>query len=116
MGHICDFCGRKFKTKLSFEVHVDEHKGIYRKPAQCAICKEWVANESCLRMHNKRKHADDANIPSSCHICGSWHETKASLQYHIRYTHNLKKDFKCNLCDKTFKLKINLKVCIKSML
>ena len=80
------------------------------KPVQCTICQEWVRNENCLRMHNKRKHVEKKIEPVSCDICGSWHETKARLQKHIRYNHKTKRDLQCNFCDKTFKIKINLVV------
>lgn len=54
-----------------------------------------------MRYHN--------DTPRECSICNKVYPNKNSLNSHIRYVHK-EKNFQCTMCDKSFKIAIQLKV------
>lgn len=102
--HICDICGKKFKSKPAFVKHYDEHQGIVEPAAQCSICGAWLKNRYSLKVH-LTIHED---TEFSCDICGKIFQTKKNLSRHKGYWHRLERNLKCSYCDKIFREKRNL--------
>ena len=55
------------------------------------------------------RHHEDTN-EYFCDICGQKAPHKIALQNHKRRVHFTERTHKCNLCEKSFKTKLNLKV------
>ncbi|XP_073831211.1 uncharacterized protein isoform X1 [Musca autumnalis] len=102
--HICDICGKKFKSKPAFQKHYDEHQGIVEPAAQCSICGAWLKNSFSLKVHLTIH--EDTEFP--CDICGKLFQTKKNLSRHKRYWHRLERNLKCSYCEKIFREKRNL--------
>ncbi|XP_023298755.2 transcription factor grauzone-like isoform X1 [Lucilia cuprina] len=102
--HICDICGKKFKSKTSFQKHYDEHQGIVEPPAQCTICGAWLKNQHSLRVH----HQTHEDTQFACDICGKFFKTKKNLSRHKGYWHRRERNLSCSYCDKVFREKRNL--------
>lgn len=102
--HICDICGKKFKSKTSFQKHYDEHLGIVEPPAQCTICGAWLKNQHSLRVH----HQTHEDTQFACDICGKFFKTKKNLSRHKGYWHRRERNLSCSYCDKVFREKRNL--------
>ena len=110
---VCKFCGKNFKTRSLFELHVAKHQGVYRQPAQCTVCSAWLRSDYGLKLHMKRNHTDEKPSPLPCDICGTVLANKDRLREHIKNIHETKKNWHCNYCDKSFKHQRNLTVSIR---
>ncbi|KAM7349713.1 transcription factor grauzone-like [Cochliomyia hominivorax] len=102
--HVCDICGRIYKSKDAFKRHQNEHKGVVSQAVQCSICHTWLKNESSLRLH-RFTHEEN---PTPCDVCGKMFNTKRRLYRHKVYWHTMDTSLQCTFCDKVFREKRNL--------
>lgn len=96
--HECKLCGNKFKILGDLQGHMTTHDK--EKKINCYICgKTFFHKESLtfhLRLHTKQDMFD-------CPECDHKSATRPALRTHILYKHTDTKDFKCGLCNLSFK-------------
>ncbi|XP_002732411.1 uncharacterized protein LOC100379006 [Saccoglossus kowalevskii] len=118
--HKCDVCNRGFCTKSNLEVHKKTH--LEKLPYTCDICKRGFL---LLRNLNEHMISHGKGAGCQCDVCGLFFRNSAALGTHKR-THttddptssmfddrgstvHLDERFKCNICDKVFRLKCGVK-------
>ena len=130
--HVCDVCGKRFKTKaylrshvsvhtrdrpykcdgcdetFSCQAHLDRHHLIHtkEKPFVCFTCDKRFTRKSQLKEH-QTIHTD--NKPHVCEVCQKDFRRKSHLKLH-QLIHTDIKDYACDICDKRFTQKSNLKI------
>jgi len=104
---VCEICGRKYKSKVFFEKHQLEHKGISLPKIQCKICTVWLKNEYSFRQHSKL-HTESDTI-HKCELCGKICPSRNAILKHKRFVHFRQRIHICITCDKSFKTSIALK-------
>lgn len=77
-----------------------------QRRVQCTMCEKWVSSKEELKRHMKR-HTDQ---PMKCPYCDKMSPNRLALNCHVKGVHEYQAIFKCNLCDKTFKRAVALKV------
>ncbi|GFT48602.1 hypothetical protein NPIL_19211 [Nephila pilipes] len=110
---------------ISFEENESHNRANSRasddKPFKCRICGEGLTTKPILTKHlinihkleesEWRKIIDSEsldNTPFKCQICGLSVSTKQNLCKHLKTIHIIESNFKCEVCDKMFILKIDL--------
>lgn len=133
--HICDSCGKEFRTTIGLEEHrVKVHgvagkykctigdcqrqfyrKGVYQdhvnshlglKEHVCTLCKKKYDTKIGLFIHSKRCSAKQGERKFSCTTCGKKFLVKTDLKQHEEKHSNV--FHKCRNCDKIFKFKSHL--------
>ena len=105
----CKECGLALASKYSVKQHVEaRHLGY--KANQCPLCDYKTASKSTLRDHVRYVHE---KLKIGCSLC-SWEGRRKSLSSHKRAVHALVlgnniKEHKCEICDKVYLGKENLK-------
>lgn len=131
---ICDLCGKSILCR-SLQAHLRSHdKGTFYK---CDYCEKGYYCQETLKQHVKHKHTNkDCHYKLLCSICGrkvispkdlkihmmshtqeksyqcqqcdKRYKTPGALLTHVRYTHEDKRPFPCNVCFKAFHTKVIL--------
>lgn len=92
---ICNYCGRRYRHKRLFDLHIDEHENehsIY----ECADCSKQFQFKEDIIKHSKI-HLKDRNF--TCTICLKRLVNNSTLQNHIRVIHRKKEKYICNKCN-----------------
>lgn len=106
--HICDTCGREFKTKPCFDKHVRKHMGLQEDTSiECHVCHMVLHNKATFKKHMIAKHTQTDEV-FICNICGKHAPNKFALESHKRKVHCEEK-YRCEFCDKRFKNPVTLK-------
>ena len=108
----CNFCvsdsyskDKNTKQKEENTENVEEHKVILiEKSFKCEFCEKVLKNKNELMLHKKREHLD---FVSDCwNFCAGVCEWDVNCWFkHTKEKENIKPDFKCIICDETFKTK-----------
>lgn len=101
----CKFCNKKFTSRMSMEVHKNQHTGD--RPYKCADCHKGFASKYTLTAHMKIH--SDRKRPYACQTCPKTFYSHQNLVQHER-THTGVKEHVCNICDKAFGTAHNLEV------
>ncbi|XP_001237671.3 transcription factor grauzone [Anopheles gambiae] len=107
-NHICDSCGREFRSRQAFERHVKLHLGLeVAEQVQCEVCHKWLNSKRALKMHVKLVHME-AGQTFQCDICSQQCPNSRALANHKQRVH-VEERFKCEECGKLFKRQLYLK-------
>ncbi|KDR23033.1 zinc finger protein 850-like [Zootermopsis nevadensis] len=105
----CHTCGKKYTKSGSLTKHELQHEG--KGSFRCRPCGDVFATEAERTKHRDEKHEK----PWKCAICNHTFATEDKLDSHMKWHENKETEvFICNVCDKEFKLKVNLKVHVES--
>lgn len=104
--YVC-FCGAVLPSKARFLWHKEIHDV---KPKCCQYCRDRFIHMNSLRRHIRLAHADkfDYNEPVECPRCNQVY-SKGSIKAHLA-THSMDTQHECNICNKSFSTKWNLKI------
>uniref|UniRef100_A0A182NM80 C2H2-type domain-containing protein n=1 Tax=Anopheles dirus TaxID=7168 RepID=A0A182NM80_9DIPT len=107
-NHICDSCGREFRSRQAFERHVKLHLGLeVTEQVQCNVCAKWLNSKRALKMHTKLVHME-AGQTFQCDLCTQQCPNSRALASHKQRVH-VEERFKCEECGKLFKRQLYLK-------
>ncbi|XP_059616062.1 zinc finger protein 791-like [Phlebotomus argentipes] len=119
----CPHCTLIFDNRKTFLHHMSKnHRGLPFKitapPFKCRVCKKKF-----MKLDNLKKHVAIHAIEYKCEICGKYLTTEYWLKKHIRLQHKnnsdipkciLTKNFRCVICEKTFRQLAQLRRHLKS--
>ena len=109
VSEMCDFCGKKFKTKSSLKKHyIDAHDGLgvnneepeNAESFQCDQCEKTFPEAHNLKIHIRRVH--EATRDHVCKVCQKAFASAFKLNHHIRVVHEGEKNHVCSICGKAF--------------
>uniref|UniRef100_A0A336KQW6 CSON014642 protein n=1 Tax=Culicoides sonorensis TaxID=179676 RepID=A0A336KQW6_CULSO len=109
--HVCDFCTKRFKTKLSLIVHIRTHTD--ERPFICKECGRRFKTNSAINNH-KVVHEADKKFECQESGCNFRTTTKANLSIHMR-THTQERNYSCTECNLKFTTSSNLSKHIKNV-
>lgn len=111
--NICQVCGKEIKDNKGFEKHVRSHFEDSGPRVKCLYpnCDSWLKDDENLKIHMRRHNRNDnaEGKMYKCPECDKVCSNMNKLKYHKQYTHS-NKIFTCDVCDKTFKRAISLRV------
>ena len=76
------------------------HEG--RKSHKCDICDRALASHSALKIHLLTIHNKVDSKAHQCKICGKLFAIASLLDKHVGRFHEKRRDFVCEICEKTF--------------
>lgn len=79
----CHICGKDFRWKYSFELHVKLHAN--QRDHVCELCGASFVRPSLYVDHKKREHSDETKY--ACQICDYRCKTSTQLSMHRRKYH-----------------------------
>uniref|UniRef100_A0A3Q3K7M0 C2H2-type domain-containing protein n=1 Tax=Monopterus albus TaxID=43700 RepID=A0A3Q3K7M0_MONAL len=94
--HICETCGRSFKTLNCLNLHQSKHRD--QQPNVCSYCGKQFSKRNCLKER-----------PFKCEDCGMCYKRGSHLVAHRRDKHIRLRPFVCDVCNKAFRLNSTLK-------
>lgn len=92
--HICEYCSKSFKTKLSLKIHIRSHTN--ERPFNCPECGKTFKTYSAVHNH-RAVHSTDKNFKCPVPDCNYRTTTKANLNIHGR-THTQERFVLFALC------------------
>lgn len=106
---ICDICQKTFKRPNN----LTEHKRVHQNkpfPFKCEHCTAKFQKKGSLIKHTNTTHLDISAL--TCPTCGKIFKDISNLTVHVTL-HSEIREFKCQKCPSTFKLKKHLNTHIK---
>lgn len=103
--HICGQCDEKFRRKLQLKKHaIQKHSKSY--PHTCPQCQKGFLNTFSLTRHlSAHNEINRKQCPDCKMIFPKW----SLLVEHRRQQHKSDQRFACDICQKTFYRKVNIK-------
>lgn len=101
--YTCEICYKDFRCKGTLKVHYLTHTGF--KPFKCQICAKEFRTSSNLKNH-KLVHTDEK--PSTCDICHRKYKCTTQMKTH-RMQHLAEKKYHCSFCEEKFGYLVALK-------
>ncbi|XP_073829582.1 uncharacterized protein [Musca autumnalis] len=106
---VCEQCGKTAPNGYILRQHIlEHHQGIKKPKWPCDICNAELSSHTNLKRHKQSAHNDGSTV-YICGECGKTSVSEQALQKHKHYAHSIKAKFKCSLCDKAFKMPIQLR-------
>ena len=94
--HVCDTCGKKYKTETQLKYHQILHEGLQ---LSCKYCAKSFKSPSSLRAHEQRHGIEIVR----CRICGKLLTGAKKAEEHEFFVHFDTTTEDCKLCGKTVK-------------
>ncbi|XP_072174759.1 uncharacterized protein [Diadema setosum] len=99
----CGKCGRKFKSKFSFDIHLEFHaQGQWReipgpssRPFACSMCHKFFPTRALLSSH-RMAHTEE--LPYRCGVCDRGFRGTKRRDTHEHTHQRVKKKLECPVC------------------
>ncbi|TRY63089.1 hypothetical protein TCAL_06268 [Tigriopus californicus] len=111
----CDYCGKNYFSKNSFDAHIKQHQGIER--FKCTQC-DYGTNYKGVLLDHQKMHLREQGLTNAdselvlfhqCDQCGKQYSNIQGLRDHIKRVHQgIKPSFPCKDCGRTFTNKASL--------
>ena len=100
---VCDVsgCNKSVKTEYNLTLHKKSHDTVY-----CDQCDYNCEGRKRLQSHVYRKHTETKKDPHVCHVCSKSVSTSQQLKSHLQIHGD--EEFRCEHCQKTFKVEKNM--------
>ena len=108
----CEICGKSFIDDIKLNQHMNKFHERVKENRQCETCGKSFSDDMKLNQHKKKFH-ERVKDNRQCDTCGKSFHKPHELRRHIYTVHEGHKDFYCELCDKFFTERKNLKKHIK---
>lgn len=106
-GFRCEYCGKSYAIKYTFDQHVKTHTEGRPK---CPECGSTFASAFSLFRHRAKSHNLEHNYTThNCDKCDKTFFSVSELTLH-QQRHSSKKDHECPECKKAFSVKGNLRI------
>lgn len=111
----CLLCNSRFVTQAGLNIHIKmKHEGVKAVKAEktstaCDVCNKVFKDANTLKQHSRVHLPDDAKFPFMCDLCDKRLVNKYSLKHHIASVHEKTKTISCNICQKLFASRSNLR-------
>ncbi|KAJ8358600.1 hypothetical protein SKAU_G00151250 [Synaphobranchus kaupii] len=106
--HMCDKCGKSFKKRYTFKMHLLTHIQSYGSSRfKCEFC-EYTCDNKKLLLNHQLSHTTDK--PFKCDYCKYSTTKEDFLVSHMAIKHTGEKPFSCNFCHFMTKHKKNLRL------
>lgn len=102
----CSICNITFERVARYQSHMKSHENSVG-PLNCSYCGIQLHDKLHLRNHNLQNHALHFKKPV-CDLCHETFPTFRILKTHKDVKHQGNSIYKCSICDKFFKQKIQL--------
>lgn len=107
--HACSLCDQKFTTMTGLKIHIKFKHDKPTKSHDCPECGRHFKDSSVLKAHIRTHLPDEEKFAFECELCGKKMVNKWSLKYHIDTIHEKIVKHFCNICDRGFGNKSNLR-------
>jgi len=87
-SHICEQCGKNFKTKQRLKEHMVTHSDRPDPQFQCPICSKFLKQSNSFRKHMVNVH----KVQHNCDLCTKAFATTQGLSLHRRQEHGMTAD------------------------
>lgn len=111
----CDYCGKNYFSKNSFDAHIKQHQGIER--FKCTQC-DYGTNYKGVLLDHQKMHLREQGLTNAdselvlfhqCDQCGKQYSNIQGLRDHVKRVHQgIKPSFPCKDCGRTFTNKASL--------
>nr|XP_023652536.1 zinc finger protein 335 isoform X5 [Paramormyrops kingsleyae] len=109
--HMCDKCGKSFKKRYTFKMHLLTHIQSYGTSRfKCEFC-EYTCDNKKLLLNHQLSHTSDK--PFKCDYCKYSTTKEDFLVSHMAIKHTGEKPFSCDFCHFMTKHKKNLRLHIQ---
>ncbi|KAM4571933.1 zinc finger protein 335-like [Fundulus diaphanus] len=105
--HMCDKCGKSFKKRYTFKMHLLTHIQSLGDKFKCEFCDFTCENKKQLLNH-QLSHTNDR--PFKCDYCKYSTSKEEFLVSHMAIKHTGEKPFSCDMCHFTTKHTKNLRL------
>ncbi|XP_064160672.1 zinc finger protein 335 isoform X3 [Anguilla rostrata] len=105
--HMCDKCGKSFKKRYTFKMHLLTHIQTYGNRFKCEFC-EYTCDNKKLLLNHQLSHTTDK--PFKCDYCKYSTTKEDFLVSHMAIKHTGEKPFSCDFCHFMTKHKKNLRL------
>ena len=108
---ICKYCGSAFSRRSNLNQHV---KNVHLKKSEgttCSKCGLILSTTDNLKNHLEALHLNKIK----CKKCHSDFPDKAALKFHKKQVHEVRVDYGCTLCEKTYPSGHKLRVHVKAI-
>ncbi|XP_075159652.1 uncharacterized protein LOC142232845 [Haematobia irritans] len=105
----CTMCPKAFVRNSDLKIHVRVHTG--EKPYVCDICHKCFRANQNLSVH-KKSHMGEASKTYQCEHCDKKFLRNIDRTVHMR-SHTGEKPFKCEICDRAYSSKFNVRAHIE---
>lgn len=115
----CKFCRASrhridgIRTHVQFLNRFEERR--YKEEMSCHVCYKVFSTVQAKDNHVKNIHENREDNQIGCEYCENIFHSKAALWYHVQRHHEARQDLQCKYCDKSFIMKQNLDVHVKSV-
>ncbi|KAL4624341.1 zinc finger protein 335 isoform X3 [Arapaima gigas] len=110
--HMCDKCGKSFKKRYTFKMHLLTHIQSYGNSRfKCEFC-DYTCDNKKLLLNHQLSHTSDK--PFKCDYCKYSTTKEDFLVSHIAIKHTGEKPFSCDFCHFMTKHKKNLRLHVMS--
>ncbi|XP_063003575.1 zinc finger protein 335 isoform X3 [Elgaria multicarinata webbii] len=106
--HMCDKCGKSFKKRYTFKMHLLTHiQAVAKHWFKCEFC-EHVCEDKKVLLNHQLLHINDK--PFRCTLCAYATVREDFLLSHMAVKHTGGKPFACEFCHFSTKQKKNLRL------
>ncbi|KAM6925491.1 zinc finger protein 335 [Xenentodon cancila] len=105
--HMCDKCGKSFKKRYTFKMHLLTHIQSLGDNKLCEFCDYSCENKKLLLNH-QLSHTNDR--PFKCDYCKYSTSKEEFLVSHLAIKHTGEKPFSCHMCHFMTKHRKNLRL------
>uniref|UniRef100_A0A3Q2FUR6 Zinc finger protein 335 n=1 Tax=Cyprinodon variegatus TaxID=28743 RepID=A0A3Q2FUR6_CYPVA len=105
--HMCDKCGKSFKKRYTFKMHLLTHIQSLGDKFKCEFC-DYTCENKKLLLNHQLSHTNDR--PFKCDYCKYSTSKEEFLVSHMAIKHTGEKPFSCDMCHFTTKHRKNLRL------